>query len=66
MKVIPALAALLCAVFPAAGNAAEAVNALTVLGFSASEASAAVGRLDSARPVNELVREALKSLARKG
>jgi len=50
----------------AAGNAAEAVNALTVLGFSASEASAAVGRLDSARPVNELVREALKSLARKG
>ena len=50
----------------AAGNAAEAVNALTVLGFSASEASAAVGRLDSALPVNELVREALKSLARKG
>ena len=50
----------------AAGNAAEAVNALTVLGFSAAEASAAVGRLDSALPVNELVREALKSLARKG
>ncbi len=50
----------------AAGNAAEAVNALTVLGFSASEASAAVGRLDSALPVNELVREALKNLARKG
>ncbi len=50
----------------AAGNAAEAVNALTVLGFSASEASAAVGRLDSSLAVNELVREALKSLARKG
>lgn len=50
----------------AAGNAAEAVNALTVLGFSAAEASAAVGRLDSALPVNELVREALKSLARRG
>lgn len=50
----------------AAGNAAEAVNALTVLGFSVSEASAAVGRLDSALSVNELVREALKSLARKG
>lgn len=50
----------------AAGNAAEAVNALTVLGFSASEASAAVGKLDSALPVNELVRQALKSLARKG
>lgn len=50
----------------AAGNAAEAVNALTVLGFSAGEASAAVGKLDSALTVNELVRQALKSLARKG
>ena len=50
----------------AAGNAAEAVNALTVLGFSAAEASAAVGRLDSALSVNELVREALKSLAKRG
>ena len=48
----------------AAGNASEAVNALTVLGFSASEASAAVGKLDSALPVNELVRLALKALAR--
>lgn len=53
-------------VVSAAGGAAEAVNALTVLGFSASEASAAVGRLDSALPVNELVRQALKSLAQKG
>lgn len=50
-------------VVSAAGNAAEAVNALTVLGFSAGEASAAVGRLDSGLPVNELVRLALKSLA---
>lgn len=50
----------------AAGNAAEAVNALTVLGFSAAEASAAVGRLDSALSVNDLVREALKSLAKRG
>ncbi len=47
----------------AAGNAAEAVSALTVLGFSASEASAVVGRLDSALPVETLVREALKQLA---
>lgn len=50
----------------AAGNAAEAVNALTVLGFSASEASAAVGKLDSALPTNELVRLALRALARQG
>lgn len=50
----------------AAGSAAEAVSALTVLGFSASEASAAVGRLDSALPVETLVREALKALAKRG
>ena len=50
----------------AAGNAAEAVSALSVLGFTPGEASAAVGRLDSAQPVEVLVREALKSLGRKG
>ena len=50
-------------VVSAAGNAAEAVSALTVLGFSASEASAVVGKLDSALPVEQLVREALKQLA---
>ena len=41
-------------------------NALTVLGFTAGEASQAVGRLDSALPVEVLVREALKMLARRG
>lgn len=50
----------------ASGNAAEAVNALSVLGFSAGEASAAVGTLDSALPVETLVREALRRLAKKG
>lgn len=49
-----------------AAGAEEAVKALTMLGFSVSEASAAVGRLDSALPVEELVRGALKTLARKG
>ncbi len=53
-------------VVSAAGNAAQAVDALTVLGFSASEASAAVGKLDSALPVETLVRDALKMLARRG
>ena len=48
----------------ASGNAAQAVSALTVLGFSAGEASAAVGKLDSALPVETLVREALKSLGK--
>ena len=49
----------------AAGHAAEAVGALTVLGFTAGEASAAVGQLDSTLPANELVRQALRLLARK-
>ena len=51
-------------VVSASGNAAQAVDALTVLGFSAGEASAAVGKLDSALSVESLVREALKLLAR--
>lgn len=50
----------------AAGNAAQAVAALTALGFSAGEASLAVGKLDSALPVETLVRDALKSMARRG
>ena len=53
-------------VLSAAGNAAEAVSALSMLGFSAGEASAAVGRLDSDLPVEELVRQALKGLAKRG
>lgn len=50
----------------ASGNATQAVDALTVLGFTAGEASAAVGKLDSALPVEKLVREALKLLSRRG
>ncbi len=50
----------------ASSNASQAVDALTVLGFSAGEASAVVGKLDSALPVEALVREALKQLARRG
>lgn len=49
----------------AAGNASEAVSALSVLGFTPGEAAAAVGKLDSSLPVEALVREALKSLARR-
>ena len=50
----------------AAGAAAEAVSALTMLGFTPGEASAAVGKLDSSLPVEELVRLSLKALGRKG
>lgn len=49
------------ATFNASGNAAEAVSALTVLGFSAGEASAVVAKLDSTLSVEEMVRQALKS-----
>lgn len=45
----------------AAGNAAQAVEALVTLGYSPSDAAAAVGRLDSALPPEELIRLALKS-----
>lgn len=48
----------------AATHAAQAVDALAMLGFSVSEASAAVGKLDSALPVETLLKEALKALGR--
>ena len=45
----------------ASGNASQAVNALVTLGYSASEAAAAVGKLDSSLSPEELIRLALKS-----
>lgn len=45
----------------AAGNAAQAAQALVALGYSPSEAAMAVGRLDSQLPPEELIRLALKS-----
>ena len=47
----------------ASGNAAQAVEALVTLGYSPSDAAAAVGRLDSSLPPEELIRLALKSFA---
>ncbi len=44
----------------ASGNAAHAVSALTTLGYSPSDAAAAVGKLDSSLPPEELIRLALK------
>lgn len=45
------------------GNASEAVSALTMLGYSQSEAAVAVGKLDSTLSVEELIRLALKQLS---
>ncbi len=42
----------------------EAIEALVSLGYSQSEASLAVGRLDSTLDTNELIKQALKALAR--
>ncbi len=47
----------------ASKNASEAVAALVSLGYSQSEASLAVGRLDSQLPVEELIRMALKAMS---
>lgn len=44
------------------GNTAEAISALTSLGYSRSEASVAVGKLDPTLGVEELIRQALKSM----
>ena len=46
------------------GNASEAVSALTMLGYSQSEAAMAVSKLDGDLPVEALIKQALKQLAR--
>lgn len=48
----------------ASSNAAQAVGALSALGYSPSEAAAAVGKLDSSLTTEELIRLALKSFAK--
>lgn len=47
----------------ASSNVSEAVSALVALGFSHSEASLAVGRLDSGLSVQELIKQGLKNLS---
>lgn len=45
-------------------NVSDAIEALTSLGYSRSEASSAVGRLDQSLPVEQLIKQALISLAK--
>ena len=52
-------------VVSASSNAGEAVNALTVLGYSPTDAAAVVAKFDSALPVEELIRLSLKAMAGK-
>lgn len=44
-------------------NAADAVGALVMLGYSQSEAAVAVGKLDQTLSTEELIKQALKQLA---
>lgn len=44
-------------------NASEAVSALTMLGYSQTEAAVAVGKLDSSLSVEALIKQALKQLS---
>lgn len=48
----------------ASSNAAQAVSALSTLGYSPSEAAAAVGKFDSQLSAEELIRLALKSFSK--
>ena len=47
----------------AAGNAAEAMNAWTVLGYTPSDVAPVVAKFDSSLPVEELIRLTLKAMA---
>lgn len=46
-------------------NSKEAIAALVSLGYTQSEASMAVGALDLSQPTDELIKQALKALARR-
>lgn len=47
-----------------AGNASEAVSALVMLGYSQSEASVAIAKIDSDLAVEDMIRQALKNLSK--
>lgn len=49
-------------VVSASTNAGAAVNALTVLGYSPTEAASVVAKFDSALPIEELIRLSLRSM----
>lgn len=49
-------------VVSASANAGAAVNALTVLGYSPTEAAEVVAKFDSGLPVEELIRKSLRAM----
>lgn len=52
-------------VVSAAGNAANAVSALAVLGYTPSEAASVVAKFDSSLPTEELIRLSLREMGSK-
>ena len=46
-------------------SSSEAVEALVALGYTKGEASLTVARLDSSLPTDELIKQALRALARR-
>ena len=61
---MPDISADMSGITSAASSASQAVNALAALGYSPSEAAAAVSRLDSSLSTEELIRAALRSFAK--
>lgn len=61
----PGFAPAAAGVVSASAHAAEAVNALSVLGYSPTEAAGVVAQFDSTLPVEELIRLSLKAMAKR-
>lgn len=61
----PAGSGIPAGVISAAGNVSEAINALSVLGYTPSDVSGILARLDSNLPVEELIRQALRAMGSK-
>ncbi len=56
-------AAMAVGIISSSSNVSEAIDALSVLGYSPSETAPVVAKLDSSLPVEELIRLSLRSMA---
>ena len=56
-------AAMAAGIISSSSNVSEAIDALSVLGYSPSETAPIVAKLDSSLPVEELIRLSLRSMA---
>ena len=65
LSILSELAPEQAGVVSASANVAEAVKALTVLGYSATDAASIAAKFDSSLPVEELIRLSLREIATK-